>query len=60
MPTQTIKVKQPKNTSAKNKFVQSLDSDELQAMEIIKQEFKDAFWIEQTNGFLDFSQKKNK
>lgn len=58
MPKQTIRVKQPKNTDAKNKFVQSLDEDELQAMEIIKQEFKDAFWIEQTNGFLQFSRKK--
>lgn len=58
MPVQTIKVKQPKNTSAKNTFIQSLDEDELHAMEIINQEFKDAFWIEQTNGFLDFSQKK--
>lgn len=58
MPFEIIKVKQPKIHSTQKKYVQSLDDDELQAMEIIKQEFRDAFWIEQTNGFLDFLKKE--
>ena len=58
MPPKTIQVKRNSYT-LRDKFLHSLDKDEIQAMEIIKEEFQDAFWVEQTNGYIHF-EKQNK
>lgn len=58
MPPKTIKVKRGSYT-LRDKFIHSLDKEEIQAMEIIKEEFQDAFWINQTNGYIQF-EKENK
>jgi hypothetical protein len=58
MPPKTIKVKRNQYTT-RDKFIHSLDKEEIQAMEIIKEVFQDAFWINQTNGYIQFEKENN-
>jgi len=57
MPPKTIKVKR-NQYKLQDKFINSLDQEEIQAMEIIKEEFKDSFWINQTNGYITFEKEQ--
>lgn len=60
MPTQKIKVKKSSTFSTKDEYLQTLNDEELKALAIIKEEFHNAFWIEQTNGYYEYLKKTNK
>ena len=60
MPSQTIKVKKKSAFSTKDEYLQTLDEDEHKALSIIKEEFNNVLWIEQTNGYTEYLKEKNK